>query len=174
MRQSADERRERVLLAAIAEFSAGGYHGTSTEAIARRAGVSQPYVFRLFPGKRALFTAAAVRSFEQTGAAYARAAAGLRGPAALAAMSRARDGLLDDGGVLLMRLQAVTASASLSASASASADDPEFAGLVRRCWSDLWDLVRACSGAAPAEVAAFFAHESLACTKAAMAPAPVV
>ncbi|MFD5148334.1 helix-turn-helix domain-containing protein, partial [Streptomyces sp. NPDC058401] len=62
MRLSADERRETVLRAAIAEFATGGYHGTSTETIARRVGVSQPYLFRLFPTKRALFQAAAVRS----------------------------------------------------------------------------------------------------------------
>ena len=56
---SAEERRESVVRAAMAEFARGGYHGTSTETIARRVGVSQPYLFRLFPGKRAIFLAAA-------------------------------------------------------------------------------------------------------------------
>ncbi|GAA2916113.1 hypothetical protein GCM10020221_09910 [Streptomyces thioluteus] len=58
---SAEERRESVVRAAIAEFARGGYHGTSTEAIARRVGVSQPYLFRLFPGKQAIFLAAVER-----------------------------------------------------------------------------------------------------------------
>jgi AcrR family transcriptional regulator len=40
-RMSAQERREDILVAAMAEFSTGGLHGTSTESIARRVGVSQ-------------------------------------------------------------------------------------------------------------------------------------
>ena len=52
---SAEERRELVLEAAIAEFAARGLAGTSTEDVARSAGISQPYLFRLFPTKKALF-----------------------------------------------------------------------------------------------------------------------
>jgi AcrR family transcriptional regulator len=36
----------------MAEFAAHGYEGSSTEEIARRAGIAQPYVFRLFGTKR--------------------------------------------------------------------------------------------------------------------------
>jgi AcrR family transcriptional regulator len=46
-RRTADEHREHVLDAAIAEFAAQGYHAASTTAIARRAGISQPYVYAL-------------------------------------------------------------------------------------------------------------------------------
>lgn len=163
MRPSAAERRESVLRAAVAEFATGGYHGTSTGVIARRAGVSQPYLFRLFPNKRALFRAAAVRSFERTAAVYELAAAELRGAEALDAMVRARDRLLDDehGHVSLMRLQAVAAAAAM--------DDGPFAALVRRSWCDMWDLVHDLTGATPSEVTAFFAHEALAATRAAVA-----
>jgi AcrR family transcriptional regulator len=41
-----------VLNAAIVEFARAGYAGTSTEAIATRAGISQPYLFRLFGTKK--------------------------------------------------------------------------------------------------------------------------
>ena len=44
-RMPAEERREGVIVAAATEFAAGGYAGTSTAAIARRVGVSQPYLF---------------------------------------------------------------------------------------------------------------------------------
>jgi AcrR family transcriptional regulator len=54
-RLTAAERREAVLEAALAEFAAHGYNGSSTEQIARRVGISQPYVFRLFGTKRNLF-----------------------------------------------------------------------------------------------------------------------
>ncbi|WP_448060023.1 TetR/AcrR family transcriptional regulator [Cellulomonas hominis] len=54
-RMSGDERREQILAAALATFAAGGYAGTTTDQVARAAGVSQPYVVRLFGSKRQLF-----------------------------------------------------------------------------------------------------------------------
>lgn len=56
-RLSAGERRADLLEAAIIEFAGSGYHGARTADIAARAGVSQPYVYALFPDKRALFLA---------------------------------------------------------------------------------------------------------------------
>jgi AcrR family transcriptional regulator len=38
---SGERRREQVLQIAAEEFAEGGLHGTSTEAIARRAGITQ-------------------------------------------------------------------------------------------------------------------------------------
>jgi len=54
-RMSADDRRELVLAAATRAFSRGGYAGTSTDAVAKEAGVSQPYVVRIFGTKLELF-----------------------------------------------------------------------------------------------------------------------
>ncbi|GAA4677641.1 TetR/AcrR family transcriptional regulator [Nocardioides nanhaiensis] len=54
-RMSAADRRSQVLAAAVQAFAAGGYHGTSTDAVARQAGVSQPYVVRMFGTKLELF-----------------------------------------------------------------------------------------------------------------------
>ncbi len=56
-RKTADERREEVIAAAIIEFATFGYHGGSTERIAAEAGISQPYVLRLFGTKKAIFLA---------------------------------------------------------------------------------------------------------------------
>jgi AcrR family transcriptional regulator len=56
-RASSDERREQVIEAAVSEFAEHGYHATSTSAIAKRAGISQPYIYALFPNKRELFLA---------------------------------------------------------------------------------------------------------------------
>src|SRR3954453_17817407 len=88
-RMSAEERRESVIRAATAEFARGGYHGTSTEAIAKRVGVSQPYLFRLFPGKKAIFLAAAERCTEDVVRTFEEAANGLKGEEALHAMANA-------------------------------------------------------------------------------------
>ena len=64
-RKSAEERREEILTVAIEHFGRGGYHGTSTEAIARDAGISQPYLFRLFRTKKELFLACDDRACEK-------------------------------------------------------------------------------------------------------------
>ena len=48
------ERREQILAAARRVFGEGGY-AASTDEVARAAGVSQPYVVRLFGSKRELF-----------------------------------------------------------------------------------------------------------------------
>ena len=51
-RHTAAERRDEILDAALNEFAERGLHGTSTDRIARRAGISQPYLFRLFGRKK--------------------------------------------------------------------------------------------------------------------------
>lgn len=56
-RLSSDERRRQILVAALAVFGARGYEGATTDEVARAAGVSQPYVVRLFGTKENLFLA---------------------------------------------------------------------------------------------------------------------
>src|SRR5256885_16702921 len=88
-RKTAEERREAVLAAALEEFAARGLHAGSTDEIARRAGISQPYVFRLFGTKKELFRAVVARCFRETLEMFQRAAEGKRGEEALAAMGNA-------------------------------------------------------------------------------------
>ena len=57
VRKTADERREEILDAAMEEFAEHGLDGTSTDTIAREAGISQPYLFRLFGTKKELYLA---------------------------------------------------------------------------------------------------------------------
>src|SRR3981081_520557 len=78
-RHTAEERRAEVLQAAVAEFALHGLHGTSTEMIAKRIGISQPYIFRLFPSKKELFLAAIDQCFDRVEEAFRKAA---REPAA--------------------------------------------------------------------------------------------
>src|SRR5438445_13604741 len=100
----AAERREAILEAAMAEFARGGLHGTATEAIARRAGVSQPYVFRLFGTKKALFLAAVERCNQRVLSAFREAAAEAEraGGDRWAAMGLAYVALLADRDELLL------------------------------------------------------------------------
>jgi AcrR family transcriptional regulator len=51
----AEDRRELILVAATRVFGDTGYVGTTTDDIARAAGVSQPYVVRMFGTKQKLY-----------------------------------------------------------------------------------------------------------------------
>jgi AcrR family transcriptional regulator len=53
--RSDDETRQIIYEAARQEFAASGYAATSTETVARRAGVSTKTLYRLVPNKAALF-----------------------------------------------------------------------------------------------------------------------
>src|SRR5687767_2819229 len=56
-KSTSEERRRQVIEAAVKEFAANGFDATSTTAIARRAGISQPYIYALFANKHELFLA---------------------------------------------------------------------------------------------------------------------
>src|SRR5438874_9546671 len=94
-RSTAAARREDVLDAALVEFSERGLEGASTEDIARRAGISQPYLFRLFGTKKGLFKASVARCFRETLELFQRAAEGKRGEEALLAIGRAYQAQLE-------------------------------------------------------------------------------
>src|SRR3954453_9652585 len=104
-RMPADQRRQAVLRAARIEFGMGGFAATSTDAIARRVGVSQPYLFRLFPSKRAIFLATIDDCFDQLEAIFEEAARGRAGEDALEQLGRAYNRQLDNREILQMQLQ---------------------------------------------------------------------
>ncbi|MGP3754375.1 MULTISPECIES: TetR/AcrR family transcriptional regulator [unclassified Streptomyces] len=154
---SADERRESVIRAAITEFARGGYSATSTEAIAKRVGVSQPYLFRLFPNKQAMFLAAAERCLVETRQVFEEAAEGLEGEAALHAMAGAyRKLILVDPDKLQMQMQMCAAVAAAEA-----AGDHEFGESVRAGWVELFDSVNLLLGADLGEATQFLAYGML-------------
>ncbi|MGW4675783.1 TetR/AcrR family transcriptional regulator [Streptomyces sp. NPDC004324] len=157
VRMSAEDRRESVIRAAISEFARGGYHGTSTEAIAKRVGVSQPYLFRLFPGKRAIFLAAAERCLEDVRRTFQEASEGLEGEEALYVMATAYTRVIAEHPErLLMQMQTYTAVA-----AAEEAGDHEFGEAVRSGWTRLWDTVHLPLGADVGETTTFLAYGML-------------
>ncbi len=91
-RQTADERRTAVLVTARKEFAEKGLHGASTDDIARAAGISQPYLFRLFGTKKELYLATAREANESLYAVFERASRGKTGKEAAAAMGRGVQG----------------------------------------------------------------------------------
>mgnify|MGYP000223335691 FL=1 len=151
---TADARREALLEAALPLFAERGISGTPTLAVAKASGISQAYLFRLFPTKSDL----AIALVERTNArihetmASAAAAAKLRGEAILPAIGKAYAELVqNDRDLLLLQLHAHAAS-------------PEFP-LVRDAMRDgfrrLVTFVTEASGAPADEVQRFFARGML-------------
>lgn len=161
---SAAERRESVIRAAIDEFAQRGYYGTSTEAIAKRVGVSQPYLFRLFSGKRAIFAAASLRCMEDTRLVFEEAAKSLHGEEALHAMANAYVRLITEHPERLqMQMQTYIAVAAAEAEG-----EHEFGEVVRAGWMKLWDTVHLPLGAEVSETTTFLAYGMLVNTLMAM------
>jgi AcrR family transcriptional regulator len=150
-RKTKEERREEILDAAIAEFAEKGLHGASTEEIARLAGISQPYVFRLFGTKKELYLAVVTRCFRQTLEIFQRAAEGLRGEEALHAIGTAYGELLESDR-LYLRAQMQS---------YAACEDPEICAVVRHGYGDLVSYVERVSGVDSQELARFFAQGML-------------
>ncbi len=154
-RVPAAERREELISAAVHEFARGGLHGTAVERIARRVGVAQPYVFRLFPNKRELFLAAVERGFKRVADTFTRAVSDYRegrAPAecedALQAMGMAyKDMLASDRDYLMLQHQSY-----------AACDDEIVRARVRHGFAQLVDLARELSGADQERLDDFFRH----------------
>jgi AcrR family transcriptional regulator len=154
---TADERRESVLEAALIEFAARGLDGTSTEDVAHRAGISQPYLFRLFPTKKALFLALVDRCFRRVAEAFTAAAADRVGEEALGAMGDVYEQLLEDRTLLLLQMHAY-----------AACDDPDIRTATRAGFRALWLLVERLTGMSFERVTEFFAMGMLMNVAAAM------
>ena len=149
-RKSAEERREEIVGHALRHFALGGYHGTSTEAIARDAGISQPYLFRLFKTKRELFLACNEVSNARIRETFRVAAAGAEAGHELEAMGAAYVELLGDTERLLFQMQSY-----------AACSDPVIQERVRAGYGEVVGEVTRLSGAAPEEVWQFFSHGML-------------
>jgi AcrR family transcriptional regulator len=150
-RSNAAGRRDAVLDAAMAEFAAGGYHGTSTTAIAKRAGISQPYVYALFHDKRELFLACHERACAHIRTAFLDADAEHDDPQeCLNAMAVAYTDLVDRRDELLCRLQVHAASA-----------DPEIREPARREMIRMWEDVARATGADREQLWRFMAAGAL-------------
>jgi AcrR family transcriptional regulator len=145
-RSTAAARRDEVLDAALVEFAERGFAGASTEDIAKRAGISQPYLFRLFGTKKELFKASVARCLREALEMFQRAAEGKRGEDALHAIGRAyQEQLEEDRTRLRAQMQAY-----------AACDDPEIRAVVRAGFGDLVAYVRRVSGADWPTVWGFF------------------
>jgi AcrR family transcriptional regulator len=157
-RKTAAERREQVLDAALDVFAERGLSGASTDEIARRAGISQPYLFRLFRTKKELFIASLERCFRETRETFERAAEGKAGEEALEAMGAAYGELIrSNPNRLRGQLQSYAACA-----------DPDIRAAVRKGYGEIVDAVERASGVGADRLSTFFARGMLINVVAAM------
>lgn len=161
-RMSSTDRRTQVLAVAAQEFADGGLRGASIEAIARAAGITQPYVFRIFGSKKALFLEVVADSFDQLVGSMQAAAEGATGLDALSAMGARYNALLADRTALQLQLQAY-----------AACGDPEVREAVRDHLARLWNTVAGTTGLDAVTVKTFLAYGMLLNTNAALGLAEV-
>jgi AcrR family transcriptional regulator len=131
-----DERRRAIMAAAIDCFAQKGFYGTTTHEIAERVGISQPYLYRLYPNKQALFAAVVDHVsgvMTETLVAHS-SASGAAGPAPEAALDAARGAyaaLVADRTILRFLMHA-----------NCAAGEPLVGQAVRRCYAKQVDTVR--------------------------------
>jgi AcrR family transcriptional regulator len=142
-RLTAEERHQQLVVAAVTAFTTGGYAGTTTDQVARLAGVSQPYVIRLFGTKQELFLATlkyAADRIEQT----FRDAAAVQ--ADLPSLGIAYDGLLAERELITVLLHGFAAGA-----------DPAIGPVIRNCFGRIYATVQELTGASAEEIRDFLA-----------------
>ncbi len=145
-RSTAQERRTELLAAALSEFAHGGLHGTSTESIAKRAGISHAYLFRLFGTKKQLFIACALLCRQRVQETFAQAAVGETPVERLESMGRAYREMLADRELLQSQMQLY-----------AACSDPEIREVAREGFRWLVSEVARLSGASGPQLQQFFA-----------------
>jgi AcrR family transcriptional regulator len=161
-RMSGPDRRRQILAIAADEFAGGGLHGASTEVIARRAGITQAYIFRIFGTKKALFLEVVVSAFDALTEGMRRAAGARTGRDALTRMDGQYNEMLADRTSLLLQLQGF-----------AACGDPEVRAAVRDSFGRMWQTVAAITGLDPVTIKAFLAFGMLLNNGAALLVAEV-
>jgi AcrR family transcriptional regulator len=156
---TAEVRREEILVVAMKAMGERGLYGTPTMEIARAAGISQAYLFRLFPTKTELFLAVIERSFLRVHDSFLEVARNARkeGQSPIDAMGDAYGDLLKDPDVLLAQLQG-----------QAAASEPAVRDALRNGFKRLFEMVERESDATPLEIQDFFARGMLCNVIAAM------
>ncbi|MBR7825403.1 TetR family transcriptional regulator [Actinospica sp. MGRD01-02] len=146
-RMAMEERRELVLREAIPVFARYGFEGATTAEIAKRSGVTQPYIFKLYASKKDLFIAACERNMRTTLEQMRDSAGGKTGQEALEAM----------GDAYVERMETDRDSLLLQMQQYAACWDEDVQRTVRHCMQGIWNMVVELTGVPLEEIAVFFA-----------------
>ena len=153
-RMAAGRRRQLILDAATEVFGARGYIGATTDQVARAAGISQPYVVRMFGSKERLFVEVVARAKDALLAAFRSALDALgEGPSPeelTHALGDAYVDLAEQRGIHLSLLQAFVQGA-----------DPVVGAAAREGFLAVWRLLRQEAGFPPDAAREFIAQGML-------------
>ncbi|MEU8238108.1 TetR/AcrR family transcriptional regulator [Actinoplanes missouriensis] len=153
-RSTAGERQAQVMEAAVIAFAAKGYYGTTTTEVAQVAGISQGYLYRLYPDKEALFIATIDHLSQRLKAHTASVAARVAttDPALiLAELGASYQDLIADRHLLKLLMHG-----------NCAAGEPAIGEAVRRCYAQQVEHVRSVSGASDEQLRRYFADGLLA------------
>ncbi len=158
-RMSAEARREQVLTAGTRAFARSGYAGTTTDAVAREAGVSQPYVVRMFGSKHELFLAVFGRAADRVRDAFTDVLDARSAPGSprfdpdsdedWGELGAAYTRLLADRDFLLVMMHGF-----------AAGDDEAIGARARTCMGEIFEVLRS-TGCTPEKATGFIAHGML-------------
>jgi TetR/AcrR family transcriptional regulator len=148
-RMKAEDRRELVLTAAMEVFGDNGYIGTTTDMVARAAGVSQPYIVRLFGTKEKLFLEVMQRALDRLFETFEKAIPG--DPETVGRrLGLAYVELLNDRGLHLSLMHAFV-----------SGNDPVIGKAARDGFISVYQYLRDVGGFTGPETETFLAHGML-------------
>lgn len=149
----ADTRREAIVEAALVAFADAGFAATPVTAVAVKAGISQAYVFKLYPTKEELFVAAVERCFTRIEEVLERSAQTVTSgdpDEILYAMGDGYAGLIADRKMLMIQVHAQSAS-----------DVPAIRDVLRAGLRRIVSYVKQRSGASDEAVQRFIAFGQL-------------
>ncbi|MFF1572057.1 TetR/AcrR family transcriptional regulator [Leifsonia sp. NPDC058292] len=151
----AGERREQILGAASLVFGERGYFGATTDQIAKAAGISQPYVVRMFGTKENLFVEVLGRALDKLLESFTETIDGWKGtgspPDTIGRLlGTAYVNLIEDRGILLSLMQAFS-----------MGHDPVIGARARDGFITIYRLLRDEAGFEPEAVRTFLAEGML-------------
>ncbi|WP_223695114.1 TetR/AcrR family transcriptional regulator [Leifsonia poae] len=151
----AGERREQILAAASLVFGERGYFGATTDQIAKAAGISQPYVVRMFGSKETLFVEVLARALDKVLVAFRGTVDGWKSDGSpddeiARRIGTAYVNLIEDRGILLSLMQSFS-----------MGHDPMIGAKARDGFIAIYRLLRDEAGFEPEQVRAFLAEGML-------------
>jgi AcrR family transcriptional regulator len=145
---TAEERRDRVDAVAVEVFSERGFYATTTTEVATAAGISQSYLYKLYPDKTSLFIAALDHGSDRLAALVSRR---LRSdPDAQRALGSAVDEIAADWSLMRFLIHAVCAST-----------EPAIREAVQRCYARQFQVIREGSSLDDEAIRRYFADSLL-------------
>lgn len=146
---TADDRRDEVDAVAVEVFSERGFHATTTTEVAQAAGISQSYLYKLYPDKTALFIAALDHCSARLAALVSQRLGA--SPDGERALGGAVEEIADDWSLMRFLIHAACAST-----------EPAIREAVQRCYAKQYDVIRGHSSLDDEAIRRYFADSLLA------------